>query len=269
MPAKKALPNSETGVAKLARAWGKYNLFRPISGEIGYDKQNEPNDMENLATEPVSDAQPEPPATRSYRKLFLYRSRMLVTAVLLWGAWGGILVSPLNANVQAGTMAAILTDYCGWLMFFGGLFVRMWATRSIAGRKAKEVVCYGPYSLCRNPLYVGTFMMILSLAFFLKSLTFVAAAFLVITHYCAVIVPLEEHFLRDQFGAVFIKYCETVPRWIPRWGGCYFPPPLTMNSLPMRSEIRRAAWWLTMPLMASLNLYCRSLLGWPHWLNWP
>ena len=223
--------------------------------------------MESLATEPVSDNPSESIAIRSYRKTFLYRSRMLVTAVLLLGAWGGLLVSPLA--VRAGSVTAILADYCGWLMFFGGLSIRVWATRSIGGRKANEVVCYGPYSLCRNPLYVGTFLMILSIACFLKSLTFAAAAFLVIAHYCAVIVPLEERFLLHQFGIEFSKYCESVPRWLPGWGRDYCPPLPTMNSPPMHSEMRRIVWWLTLPLMASLNLYCRSLPEWPQWLNLP
>jgi protein-S-isoprenylcysteine O-methyltransferase Ste14 len=223
--------------------------------------------MELLATELVTDSQSEPSSTRSYRRTFLYRSRMLVTAVLLWGAWGGVLVSPLN--VQAGSVAAIVADYCGWLMFFGGLILRVWATRFIGGRKAKEVVCYGPYSLSRNPLYIGTFLMILSLACFLKSLTFAVAACLVIAYYCVAVVPLEERFLRYQLGAAYINYYESVPRWFPRWGGGYRAPALTMISPPMRNELRRAAWWLILPLVASLNLYCRTLPEWPLWLNWP
>jgi hypothetical protein len=123
--------------------------------------------------------------------------------------------------------------------------------------------------LTRNPLYVGTFLMILSLAFFMKSPSFAGATVIVIAYYCVAVVPLEERYLRYEFGAEYANYCDSVSRWLPRWGAVYAPRLLPIISHPMRSETRRAAWWLLLPLLAELHAYLRGWSEWPHWFNWP
>lgn len=203
-----------------------------------------------------------PPLNGTYR----YRCRMHLTLLVLLVAWLGAGFSP--TYVRAGSLPAILADYIGWLMFFGGLCLRFWATWFIGGRKSTEVICSGPYSLTRNPLYVGTFLMILSLAFLLKSPTFAAATVIVIAYYCVAVVPLEERFLRHVFGTDYANYCQSVPRWFPRWDTVYSPP-VSVISQSMHDELRRAFWWLPLPLLAELHAYFRSLSEWPHWLNWP
>src|SRR5690242_19500682 len=60
----------------------------------------------------------------------------------------------------------------GWLCFSAGALFRWWASLYIGGRKHQELVLDGPYSVCRNPLYLGSFLLALSIAFFLHSLTF-------------------------------------------------------------------------------------------------
>ena len=219
------------------------------------------------STESVDSAAPspknnDPPMSGTFR----YRCRMHLTLLVLLVAWIGAGFSPTFA--QAGSLSAILADYIGWLMFFGGLCLRFWSIWFIGGRKSQEVVCYGPYSLTRNPLYVGTFLMILSLAFLLKSPTFAAATVIVIAYYCVAVVPLEERLLRHHFGTKYVNYCHSVPRWFPRLGTVYSPP-VSVISRPMRNELRRAIWWLPLPLLAELHMYCRNLSEWPHWLNWP
>ncbi len=204
----------------------------------------------------------DPPMAGTFR----YRCRMHLTLVVLLVAWLGSGFSP--SFVRLGSLSALLADYIGWLMFIGGLCLRFWATWFIGGRKSTEVICYGPYSLTRNPLYVGTFLMILSLAFLLKSPTFAVATMIVIAYYCVAVVPLEERLLRHFFGTRYANYCQSVPRWFPRWGTAYSPP-MTMISLPMHNELRRALWWLPLPLAAELHAYFRTLSEWPHWLNWP
>jgi hypothetical protein len=75
----------------------------------------------------------------------------------------------------------------------------------------------------RNPLYAGNFITAAGFAIAFTgrncpamrallvggSLASMAAVY-------ATIVPHEEGFLRDQFGESFEKYCESVPRYVPR-----------------------------------------------------
>ena len=94
--------------------------------------------------------------------------------------------------------------------------VRLWATLWIAGRKKQTVVDDGPYRACRNPLYVGSFVMGIGLGLFLKSLVFAAGLGLVMSLYLWFVVPAEERYMRSRFGAAFDDYCRRVPRWIPK-----------------------------------------------------
>ncbi len=222
--------------------------------------------MEDSSSAPSDSGREPETTTPTLSLMFCYRWRMHLTLVVLLVAWVGAGLSP--PFLQNGSLLAILTDYFGWLMFFGGLSLRFWATRFIGGRKSLEVICYGPYSLSRNPLYVGTFLMILSIACFLKSPTFAVATLVVIAYYCVAVVPLEENHLRQTLGADYVNYCVSIPRWLPRRGTIYSPP-LALIPHPMHNEVCRAVWWLLLPLLAELHTYCRALPEWPHWLNLP
>lgn len=94
---------------------------------------------------------------------------------------------------------------------------RTWCSLYIGGRKKQLIVEDGPYSICRNPLYVFSFIGAagagaqfgaISTAALVCAFTIVV--FVVVTH-------KEEQFLRDKFGRVYEAYCERVPRFIPNF----------------------------------------------------
>ena len=224
--------------------------------------------QETVLSESPAATPSDPSSAPPLSHVFTYRWRMIVTLIVLLLAWVGAGFS--RPYVEMGSITAIVADYCGWLIYFSGLCLRFWATRCIGGRKTQEIVSYGPYSLSRNPLYVGTFLMILSLACFLKSPTFAAATGLVILYYCVAVVPLEERLLRHHFGPEYEIYCAVVPRWLPRIGTIYsYSPHQPMIAHPMREEVRRTMWWLLLPLLAALHPYFRAWPDWPHWLSLP
>src|ERR1041385_8757907 len=70
--------------------------------------------------------------------------------------------------VREGTWTSILFNACAWSVFLAGILFRVWATLYVGGRKLKTLVDQGPYSICRNPLYLGTFLMSLGFVLFLK-----------------------------------------------------------------------------------------------------
>lgn len=82
--------------------------------------------------------------------------------------------------------------------------------------KDEQLATAGPFAWCRNPLYVANLMVVV--AFTLMSGRLIVLPVMVLlwwlTH--APTVACEEQFLRRRFGAQFERYCEVVPRWIPR-----------------------------------------------------
>jgi protein-S-isoprenylcysteine O-methyltransferase Ste14 len=103
----------------------------------------------------------------------------------------------------------------GWarLLLAGALFP--------PGAEAEEngvpqrLVVEGPYRYVRNPLYEGDFCLIVGAALLTRSWVLMLAAVLDLG-LLAFQLPLEERELRERFGVPYRRYCELVPRFIPR-----------------------------------------------------
>lgn len=87
--------------------------------------------------------------------------------------------------------------------------------------KDSRLITAGPFAYCRNPLYVGNFMVVV--AFALMSGQMLALPIMLIlwllTH--APTVACEEEILHEKFGEDFERYRSSVPRWIPRFRRCW------------------------------------------------
>lgn len=97
-----------------------------------------------------------------------------------------------------------------------GAFGRQWCSLYIGGRKTRELVTTGPYSLCRNPLYLFSFIGAAGVALSSHSLTM----FLVVSGFLFVYYPgvirSEEVKLKAAHGDAFAQYCATTPALWPR-----------------------------------------------------
>lgn len=84
---------------------------------------------------------------------------------------------------------------------------------------APHLVCEGFYAHCRNPMYVGDFLLFVGLSLIYNS----AFVYLVVLPMVAMVllamVQAEETYLRGRFGAEFAAYCQRVNRFIPRLRG--------------------------------------------------
>lgn len=117
----------------------------------------------------------------------------------------------------------------GLPLAFAGEALRCWAvgysgvTTRAGHVTAPQLITAGPYAYVRNPLYIGNFAtavgFTLAFAGALPSLGRAAVGFAglgTMLAVYAVIVPLEEAYLRETFGAAFDAYVAVVPRVVPR-----------------------------------------------------
>lgn len=83
----------------------------------------------------------------------------------------------------------------------------------------RVIVASGAYKIVRNPMYGSLVLVLLGESLLFKSwrLLGYAGVFWVLVH--LFVILYEEGALRRQFGTAYLRYCETVPRWIPhfRW----------------------------------------------------
>jgi protein-S-isoprenylcysteine O-methyltransferase Ste14 len=84
---------------------------------------------------------------------------------------------------------------------------------------AEKLVQGGMFAHCRNPLYVGNFLILVGVGVASNSILFIATGipFFILAYWA--IIAAEENFLRNKFGAEFDAYCARVNRIVPNLSG--------------------------------------------------
>ncbi len=132
------------------------------------------------------------------------------------------------------------------LLVILGLALRAWAA-SMAGShtrtvhiEAPRLATGGPYSYVRNPIYLGSIILGAGMVGLIGDpwmALFYGATFAAL--YFG-IIPAEEEFLRQKFGAEYLSYCEAVPRLLPRCQAWAQAREGESNWFPARGEFHLA-----------------------------
>ena len=193
-----------------------------------------------------------------------------------WGfrqrGWIGLLtlipagiMAMFAAPLTTGIWTSFGAEVLAWVFFLCGATLRLWSTLYVGGRKRTSLVVEGPYSLCRNPLYIGSFSLALSAGFYLQSPVFAAAVSVAAAGYAYSTIPAEEAFLREQFGSLYDEYANRVPRILPRPGAFRSSRVIWVDLSTLRKECAKAAGWIWIPLLGHLSIRLRAETWWPHW----
>jgi protein-S-isoprenylcysteine O-methyltransferase Ste14 len=101
--------------------------------------------------------------------------------------------------------------------------LRLWAVRRIGAisrtrsDRLGPLIDKGPFSLVRNPLYLGNILIWLGLALSAR-LPWLALVIIVVLGFeYHAIVRWEERLLHSRLGAAYTAYRARVPRWLPRF----------------------------------------------------
>lgn len=194
-----------------------------------------------------------------------FHYRGLIGGLVLGPALLAILFSkPLIAE---GTWLDVSVDFLAWLAFVAGLVFRLWPTLYVGGRKCRVVVMQGPYSICRNPLYLGSLLLAISAGLFLKSLLFLAFLSIAALAYIHKIIPAEEAELRRALGEPYLDYCKRVPRFWPNFSLFSTPDAVEVLTNGLRMEAKRAFLWVWLPFAGELIAHLRAEQWWPQFFH--
>lgn len=198
---------------------------------------------------------------------WLTRSRAWLSILLLTPAGlAAVFSAPHLAIDSWGDLAC---EVAGFSLFIFGATFRWWATLYIGGRKSHQIVCHGPYSICRNPLYFGTWLMTAAIAFLVQSFVFGVALLVVSAFYLAITIPNEERFLAREYPREYREYSFRVPRFFPLFRLYQSPEEIEVRVGGLQAELLRAMRWVWIPAICHLVGHLRSLDWWPHWVNLP
>jgi protein-S-isoprenylcysteine O-methyltransferase Ste14 len=146
------------------------------------------------------------------------RARLLSTRLLAAAMAVLVLFSASHWKLHGPTVVAQALFAVGAALVLAGFGGRVWALRHIAGRKKRQLVCSGPYAMCRHPLYLSSFVGGLGLVMCTGRLSLVlfylAASWLVVP----AALRTEEAFLEERFPD-YSAYRAEVPALLPRRGG--------------------------------------------------
>ncbi|MHC5542847.1 methyltransferase family protein [Singulisphaera rosea] len=171
------------------------------------------------------------------------------------------LVAVTSPRWQVHTLPYEIMTFWGHLFVAGGVLIRIYSSLFIGGRKNEMLITEGPFSVVRNPLYLGSFLAMSGLVLLTGSITFTGVLLAAFLLYYRITVMREEIFLHRKFGARYRKYVERVPRWLPernlwmlpaqsRWNG-----QREMNVRPyfvLRAALDGSVFFLIIPLLEGL-----------------
>ncbi len=84
---------------------------------------------------------------------------------------------------------------------------------------ASSICKSGPYSIVRNPLYIGNVMIYVGFAFVAGSVYVVTISLITLVYFLiqySLIISLEEEALEEKFGDEYITYKKLVPSILPK-----------------------------------------------------
>jgi protein-S-isoprenylcysteine O-methyltransferase Ste14 len=143
------------------------------------------------------------------RPPFVYAASIL-TGVLLDIAWPLSFVPRALGRPIGGALAVTA------LLLFVAVIrqLRLAGTPVPGNRPTTVVVRAGPYRISRNPIYLAFSLLHLGVAAWVGSLWLLATLVASVTLVAAVVVPREERYLEERFGAAYLDYKASVRRWL-------------------------------------------------------
>ncbi|MBT4029564.1 MAG: isoprenylcysteine carboxylmethyltransferase family protein [Planctomycetes bacterium] len=171
---------------------------------------------------------------------------------------------------RQGSLEALLLHCAGWALIVSGIMMRTWATLYLGGRKTKELMTEGPFSLCRNPLYLGSFCIALGFAAHLQSLSFFAGTLLLFLGIFYPLIREEEARLVAAFGEPYLAYKKATPRvWPRRFGGWKTSTHVSVHMLALRRHCVRCVLILIASFAVASMSYLQDAGSIPQLLHLP
>ena len=103
----------------------------------------------------------------------------------------------------------------GFLVSMLGEFIQVWCFASLD--KNATLTVRGPYTMVRNPMYLGRYFIVLGFLMLAATWWLLLAFTIFYWMYMDSRVQREEAHLRPIFGAPYDEYCATVRRFVPGW----------------------------------------------------
>jgi protein-S-isoprenylcysteine O-methyltransferase Ste14 len=199
-----------------------------------------------------------------FNDLSFARRRIFWSRVALGLAVVYVLLVPPPS--QPGQVLLESAEMLGFFLLAIAALGRLWCLAFIAGAKNEVLITEGPYSIVRNPLYVCNFLGVLGLGLAVENpaLALLLACGFVLLY--PGVVRNEEERLARTFGAAYVAYCTTTPRWLPNWSAYREPETWMIHPTRFRKGLLGAMWFLWIFMIWEIVEEFRLIELFQHWL---
>jgi len=157
-----------------------------------------------------------------------------------------------------------------------GLFIRIWATGYISQDvmhsrqvNTSKFVTTGPYSITRNPLYLGTGLIGIAMGFILNFSSLIFLAIVIpIRAYRLITFEQCEFAAEQQYSEAYMNYCQTVPIIVPSAAGLSKVPQLLKEKTDWVDGLSgnwKTGWqmvlYFALLIYPGLNTFCLVFAG--------
>ncbi len=143
----------------------------------------------------------------------------------------------------------VLFNIIGLFLLFIGIVGRLYATLYIGGMKnsgndGNSFINDGIYSVCRNPLYLFSFIALIGVLFLKGQISLIILGGVVFLLIYRFTILSEEAFLRNKFGESYEEFLKNTPRFFPNFSKFKYSERLEIRPFFLHKEIKRAFVWL-------------------------
>lgn len=130
---------------------------------------------------------------------------------VFWLAAASVIDSSWGEDSPIGLTLLVL----GYALTGVGTIGRVWCLSYIAGHKTTDLVTAGPYSLCRNPLYLFSVLGAVGVGLGSSTLTFPLLVMVGFVAYYPSMLKAEANTLAGIHGDAYQAYRQTTPALLP------------------------------------------------------
>ena len=202
-----------------------------------------------------------------FQEATLFKARIKIVKMLMLPLIVGILL--VSPRWPKFSLIHETMEVSGHLLVVAGILIRVYTSLYSGGKKNVLLLTEGPYSVVRNPLYVGTFFATLGLGLLTGSIVLAAAITFIFSTIHHFTVLREEAFLTERFGKKFEQYYQTVPRWIPDFRQWYQPDEISVKPSLVFITIRDAFTFIIFLVLLEIICALRTTGTLPATLTLP
>lgn len=132
----------------------------------------------------------------------------------------------------------------GCLLMGVGVIGRMWCSVYIAGFKNKCLITRGPYSMCRNPLYLFSSIGAAGIGLGTETFSIPLLILSAFAMYYPFVIKNEQETLIRNFSSQYYRYSRHTPIFFPRFSLLTEPQNYEINPIKIKRDLLSVVWFI-------------------------